>query len=87
MNGVIISDKNKNLDGFKQVIGKKVPDVSIPENQKSVTKKFPSLATRVHAESPGFELEVLEDYLLLRGILNVRSEVYEFYIVLCSVQM
>ena len=87
MNGVIISDKNKNLDGFKKVIGKKLPDVSIPENQKSVTKKFPCPRNRVHAESPGFELEVLEDYLLLRGILNVRSEVYEFYIVLCSVQM
>ena len=86
MNGVI-SDKNKNLDGFKMVTGKKVPDVSIPENQKSViTKQFPCPRNRVHAESPGFELEVLEDYLLLRVILNVRSEVYEFYIVLCSGQ-
>ena len=62
MNGVIISDKNKNLDGFKKVIGKKVPDVSIRENQKnSVTKKFPCLKNRVHAEKPGSELEVLDD--------------------------
>ena len=50
--------------------GKKVPDFSIPD---------------LHAESPGSELEVLEDYLLLRGILNFRLVVYDSFMFMSNV--